>query len=235
MSRTQRERDNTQIRMSQNMEGGSQMDVDEQRRKREREQGLEGGGGEFHDPQQPSPEEDVIPVPTEQAPSKPLELGDLMQILQQSRAENDRGRQENRANFSKLEREMASTKREIQETKEMAAKATTMDKETQESMTALEKRVAKLEQGGGNQNSRTRPTGPHGFHGLPGLSSHAPRDWDQLGGDDGDTAVVGGFRTFASKEERKREWDEISAQMPQELTDRSPPQLFQIPPPKPSL
>ena len=41
-----------------------------------------------------------------------------------------------------------------------------------------------------------------------------------MGGEDGDTAVVGGFRNYADKEERQGEWDKIFADLPERITEK---------------
>ena len=199
---------------SQSSVGG--MEVDELNKKRERE---------FYDSREDAEEggldKEEIPVPTELAPQEPqqqrLTLEDLMGFmktgLQENKEATDRGVRENRENFSALSKEIASTKREAQEGKLMAAKATTLAQDTKNRLEILEKRVLQLEQ-------NPTPNAP------PGLSRNSPpppqskRDWDQLGGEDGDTAIVGGFRPFADKEEKQKEWDIARVQLPQELQNQ---------------
>ena len=43
------------------------------------------------------------------------------------------------------------------------------------------------------------------------------RDWEQLGGEEGDTLVIGGFREYASKEERREEWETLEALIAEDL------------------
>ena len=192
------------------------MEVDEQTKKMERD--FE-GASEFHDPQQTLGQDEETPVPTElAAPEKTLELGDLMKLMTANMDETTRGREENRTSFAKIDRELAHTKREIQETKTMAAKATTIATETRSSLQEFEKRVASLEKGEGPKttprNHSSRPFAP------PGLFASGPqRDWDYLGGEEGNTTIVSGFRTLASKEERRQEWDDILQQLPEALKE----------------
>ena len=89
---------------------GGGMDVDETGRKRDR--------GEFHDLE----DTEETPVPTEMPdPQKPpVTLEDLLKAMHTSSAETKGGI------ARLLEREMGATKREAQEGKEMAAKATTV-------------------------------------------------------------------------------------------------------------
>ena len=121
------------------------MEVDEVNRKRARNRDDEGQDQVFQDVRQGT-EDDETPVPTEQVPPAPLGMGDLFRLLQQNMAETQKGREENKAGFHKLEKDIASTKRDLQDTKELAAKATTIANETPNSLAALEKRVQKLEQ-----------------------------------------------------------------------------------------
>ena len=199
------------------------MIVDEEtfRKRRERESEM----GEFHDPAQEEAQEE-IPVPTEPAdpplglPSgsgsgsgQALTLQDLMSIMQQNMNETKRGREENTNNFSKLERDLASTKRDVQDCRTMAAKATTLAQDTKNAMEALEKRVSILEKGEGS-SSRSKSAGPF----LRNAPNQGPkRDWDYLGEDEGDTAILGGFRDLASKAERRKEWDAVRGLLPPDL------------------
>ena len=108
-----------------------------------------------------------------------------MAMMQRSMDKNDAG-------FSKLDREMAATKHEAREAKELAAKATTLAKETQNQMEALAKRVTKLENGPPTQVSpQTRQHRPKEIFVA---QSAGKRDRDFLGGEEGDTAVVGGLQ-----------------------------------------
>ena len=96
----------------------------------------------------------------------------------------------------------------------MAAQATTLAHETHEKMTSLEERVAKVEAG-------PAQTGPHPQprqRGVP-MGSAPKRDWEYLGGDEGNLCIVGGFRLWADKEERQMEWAEIKERLPTDLKD----------------
>ena len=127
-----------------------------------------------------------------------------------------KGQQENRENFSILTREMAATKREAQESKTLAAKATTIANETRTQLEKLEKRVSSLENQPQAAPSQQRTTGP-----PPGLSGEdGQRDWDQLGGETGETAIVGGFRDFADKTEKQTEWNHIHDRLPEDMKNK---------------
>ena len=184
--------------MSQPQASHGGMDVDEERRKRDRDESQS-----FQD----SREEEETPVPTEMAaPNRPLELGNLMAMLQQNM---DR----TQSNFDKLDKKLTSTQNEVRESKEMAAKATTIASQTQTQLSALEKRVAFLEKGeggGGGDRGGTQKWQPSG-------QNQGKRDWEQLGGEEGNTLLIGGFRDFAAKEERREEWGKIETAISEEL------------------
>ena len=121
-------------KMSQPYAGGGQMDVDEEeRRKRVREQ--EGGGDQLEE----------TPVPTEipEGPSQsdpPLTLHDIFELMQ-------KGMHRNETNFDRIDKRVSSMQGEIRETRDIAAKATTIANDTRTQLTALERRVAQLEKG----------------------------------------------------------------------------------------
>ena len=194
------------------------MVVDDESRKRK--EGPE-GEAEFQEVRQ---DEDETPVPTEQAPPPPLSMMDLMHLMQQNVTETKRGREENQANFQKLEKDLATTQRDVQESKLLAAKATTLATDTNNSLKALEKRVQALEKGEHippntasarqrGSHSKTRPTS---FNPQGGEQ----RDWDYLGGEEGDTIVIGGFRENADKFERRAEWEKVEGLLPQPLREQ---------------
>ena len=173
------------------------MVVDEENRKRRAEEGEEGEA-----------DEEEIPVPTEKIdpPQKVLTLEDIMSTL-------NRGMTQNQNNFDRLDRRVSAMQAEVNETKDIAAKATTIANDTRQQMTALERRVANLEKGGGR--------GSMGGQTAPQQSpNQSKRDWEHLGGEEGNTLVVGGFRDFAQKEERKEEWAKVRAQIPEKLANQ---------------
>ena len=45
------------------------------------------------------------------------------------------------------------------------------------------------------------------------------KDFDLLGGEEGDTLVIGGFRNWADKTEREAEWELLKPRLPEELRD----------------
>ena len=171
------------------------MDVDEEeRRKRVREQ--ESGEDQHEE----------IPVPTEMPegpsqPASPLTLQDIFELMQ-------KGMSRNETNFDRIDRRVSTMQNEIKETKDIAAKATTIANDTKTQLTALERRVAQLEKGGGAAGSGPTQASP---------SNQGRRDWEQLGGEEGDTIVVGGFREYAQKEERREEWAKIQQQVTEPL------------------
>ena len=159
--------------------------------------------------------EDNPPTPTEmpeaepvreQAPRKELTLQDIMDTMTKGFSRQELG-------MTSMRREMGELQRETGEAKGLAAKAVTIADETKESLTTLEKRVAALESGPPphTQYAKSRATSSH--------KGAAPRDFDQLGGDDGDTLIIGGFRNWADREERKTEWDLIEPQLPPPLRE----------------
>ena len=177
------------------------MEIEFERRKREREGG-ENGQDERDDRETPVPTELADPADDDK-----LSLGDLFRLMQ-------RGMTENTGRFDKLDREQAAIKREAKEAREMAAKALTTSTETRSQIEALAKRVSQLEKGG-------PPTHPPGLEqprrkGNP-KAQDEKRDWDYLGGDMGDTVVVGGFREYAQKTEKRNEWEKIQTLLAEDL------------------
>ena len=140
---------------------------------------------------------------------KELTLQDIMDTLSAGFARSDE-------NAARMQRELGEVKRDTSEAKTLAAKATTLASETKESVTTLERRVAALEAG----KPLPRPGQPQGLGGRPPNLRQTPKsDFDQIGGEEGDTIVVGGFRNWADKEERTQHWNEIRAGLPQELSE----------------
>ena len=178
----------------------------EEARKREREEAIQRGR-----------EDDEELIPTEPAhvggERRELTLADLMAEMTRQRTDImsavNSGVAENRSNFTTLRADVGAARREAQEAKNMAAKATTLAHETQETVGDLAKRVALLEKGGGPKSSAQTFSS--------GGDNHPKRDWDYLGGDDRDTVIIGGFRPLASREERTREWDELKGGLPEDM------------------
>ena len=114
-------------------------------------------------------------------------------------------------NMTTIKRDMGELQRDTQEAKTLSAKAVTIATETKESLTTLEQRVAALEAGH-----------PKRSEGHPQPSFHeggSVRDFDSLGGEDGDTVIIGGFRNWADREERQEEWSAIHARLPPPLRE----------------
>ena len=144
------------------------------------------------------------------ASQKPLELGDLMSLMKKSMADND-------ANFREVKSGVTEAKAAAQESKVLAAKATTIAQETKTKLSALEARVLKLETSPPQVAGKAASgSGTERFRASDGPT----RDWDQLGGEQGDLIVLGNFRPFASKEERKTEWEEATELLSPEMSDQ---------------
>ena len=150
------------------------------------------------------------PVPTELAgappsPRRELTLQDIMDEMRKGFAGTNAG-------MGEMKRDLGKVTHEVREAKDMAAKATTLAHETNEKMTSLEERVAKLEAG------NVQPQPQHRQRGVA-MGSTPKRDWEYLGGDEGNLCIVGGFRLWADREERQMEWAEIKERLPTELKD----------------
>ena len=155
-------------------------------------------------------ETEEAPAPQQQGSasgSKMLTLEDIMAAITTGQAEN-------RSNFSSLKGEVTEARHDAKEAKVMAAKATTLAQETQKSLEGIESRLAKLEAGEAPLNP---PPGLPTRRGGGQASGGPKRDWDLLGGEEGDTLIVGGFRAWADKEERQGEWEKARAEIPEEL------------------
>ena len=135
---------------------------------------------------------------------KPLQLDDIMRVLKQSMSENQ-------TNFGTLRRDVRRMESEAHEAKEMAAKATTLARDTQGALEALEARVAKIKAGKG-------PAPPSASTPMHNPSAGS-KDWDQLGGEKGDTIVIGGFRPYAARDERQSEWDAVRGKLSPEMRE----------------
>ena len=190
---------------SQEGQGSQGMVVDEESRKRQlaEEDNFQEVRGQG--------EEEETPVPTEvPGPRRQLSLGDLWDLMQHGMAQNQ-------SNFDRMGRNVAAVQNEAREAKEMAARATTIACETKSQIGGLEKRIAQLESGspaGGGGGGRSS-----GYRDQPD-QSQSKRDWEQLGGEEGNVVALGGFREYASKEERRDEWSKLQPQIPEELRER---------------
>ena len=141
------------------------------------------------------------------APTRELTLQDIMDNL-------TRG-------FASVRGELGDLKRDTSEAKTLAAKATTLASETKDKVDSLEARVAALEEGGAPQTHTGDRSSfaPRGTGRPTPRATSSTRDWDKLGGEHGDTLVVGGFRRYADKEEREQEWNLASAKLPPHLRE----------------
>ena len=121
--------------------------------------------------------------------------------------------QQNADNFKAVRQDMSHLRRDTAEAKALAANATTIAQDTKVKLTSLEARVTALEKGEGS--SSTKGHGKGASYGGPRTS--ASSDWEQLGTTEGNTAIVGGFRSWASREERQEDFEKIRTELPNEL------------------
>ena len=120
--------------------------------------------------------------------------------------------EQNEKNFRKVDKDMAKLQREGTETRRMAARAVTSAEETKQRVDRLEKRLAQLE------TQPPKPTNPNTA--TPANPSDGRTDWHELGGEEGDTIVLGGFRAHSTAEERKTELETILNLFPTDLTEQ---------------
>ena len=106
-----------------------------------------------------------------------------------------------------LYKEVGKLRREQGETKDIATKALTTADSTKKEMQNLSKRVAALEKG----------EGPRGR----GLSVATPGSqavgYNSLGGEAGNEMIVGTFDQYASRDERKANWEKIRSALPEDI------------------
>ena len=123
---------------------------------------------------------------------------------------------QNEKNFGKLDRDLGKLQREGAETRKMAARAVTTTEETKQRVDGIEKRLAKLE------DKVANPSLPPGLAGRPNPTTETVgcNDWNELGGELGDTLVLGGFRAHATAEERREELEEILKILPEALVSQ---------------
>ena len=154
------------------------------------------------------------PVPTELADSAPAESAPpltLMDLMNEMR----RNQHETRTIFGGVKGDIEGVKKDVRETREMAALATTKVTEMGKTVETLQDRISKLERGEVHvpRGSRNRATSKE--PGEDGL-----RDWDQIGGEQGDTIVVAGFRNLSDRQERQDEWSQITQKIPEDLKNQ---------------
>ena len=135
-----------------------------------------------------------------------LTLEDLLGVITKNHTETN-------ANFAAMRGDVTEARRDASDAKKLAAKATTLAEETQQAVKTLEQRMARLESG------EAIPKGPPGLTPRRGPRPPSPtkRDWDFLGGEEGDTLIVGGFRRWADREERQSEWDTAHTAIPEPM------------------
>ena len=135
-------------------------------------------------------------------PQSKLELDDLMAFMKESRKEMQDGFKSSRADISKV---WAETR----EVKGIASQAAVDAHEAKTAVAKLEERVAKLERDG-------PPTHPRATGGKQ-ADNEPSSEWHLLGGDEGNTIVLGGIKTWVSKQTRQEYWEYIETQMAADL------------------
>ena len=121
---------------------------------------------------------------------------------------------QNEKHFKKLDRDMSKLQREGSETRKMAARAVTSAEDTKNRVDRIEKRLTQLE-------TQTRNPAPVPKKDTSPSRPQGRTDWQELGGEDGDTLVLGGFRAHSTADERRTELDDILALFPPDLTDKT--------------
>ena len=147
----------------------------------------------------------------QQQPQQPVALT-LMDLLQEMK----KGQAETREIFGGVKTEMESIKRDVKDTKEMAALATSRVTDVQASVESLEQRVIRLEKGEGVPAKAPRNKG----HGKGPHEHKEVEDIEQIGGEQGDTIVVAGFRKLSDRQERQEEWAKTLLQLPEEMKEQ---------------
>ena len=139
----------------------------------------------------------------------PLTLMDLMQEMK-------RGQAETREIFGGVKTEMETIKKDVKETREMAALATSRVTDVQASMNTLERRVARLESGEGASTKTQKGKG----HSRGSNDEGETGDLEQIGGEQADTLVIAGFRKLSDRQERQEEWNKVLLQLPETLKEQ---------------
>ena len=143
--------------------------------------------------------------------TQPLQLENLMKVMMESRKESE-------TNFKGLKQEMHKLWSDTNELKGIASQAAVSAEEAKTAVQSLETRVEALEKG------KPRNLDPWA-QALPpkpqnASASASSSDWQFLGGDEGDTVVIGGYKHWVSYQHRKDALAHIEAQLPVELWDR---------------
>ena len=147
----------------------------------------------------------AIPV----APDNPPATMTLDELVRFSITQNEK-------NFQKMDREMGKLQRDGAETRRMAARAVTTTEETKQRVDGIEQRLAKLEDKVANPTpSALRPQSQ-----TTPKEDTARNGWNELGGETGDTIVLGGFRAHSTAEERREELEEILKVLPEALVQQ---------------
>ena len=106
-----------------------------------------------------------------------------------------------------LNRDLGKVRKEQRETKDIATKALTIADSTQKEVQSLSKRVEVLEKGGARASSGQAAGSYKPYPENLGFNS--------LGGEQGTDMVVGEFDQYASREERKANWNRIKSALPE--------------------
>ena len=141
-------------------------------------------------------------VGSQERPEAKLDLSDLMAFMKDTRKEMQEGFKSSKADISKV---WAETR----EIKGIASQAAVDAHEAKTAVAKLEERVAKLEKDGPPPQSRTT--------GGRQADSEPTSEWHLLGGDEGNTIVLGGIKTWVSKQTRQEYWEYIETQMSADL------------------
>ena len=151
-------------------------------------------------------QEDIEGTPAEQ--ENPLPQMSLDDLVRYSITQNDK-------RFNKLDRDMDKIQKEGADTKRMAARAVTSAEEAKTRVDQMEKRLAALE------TKVANPTFPTPGQQVPqSRESQGRSDWRELGGEQGDTVVLGGFRENSTADDRRTELEEILRVFPEELSSK---------------
>ena len=142
---------------------------------------------------------------SQQPPPNKLDLSDLMAFMKETRQEMQEGFRSSKTDISKV---WAETK----EVKGIATQAAVDAHEAKTAVTSLEERVAKLERDGPPRH-QNKPAG------RPSESDPAS-EWHLLGGEEGNTVVLGGIKTWVSKQARQDYWEYIETQMSADLWNK---------------
>ena len=112
--------------------------------------------------------------------------------------------QQNEKHFHKLDKDMSKLQREGSETRKMAARAVTTAEDTRQKVDKLERRLNALE-------AKANKPPEYGHTNTASTGQTQRSEWQELGGEEGDTIVLGGFRKNSTADERRAELAEVEA------------------------